>query len=489
MSQYSRKSKVNSFKFQFSGSKLKVAGRAFFADLREAIGGSERDFTSIPISKAIVLLSIPMVLEMIMESVFALVDIFFVSRLGAEAVATVGITESLMTIVYAIAIGLSVGTTAMVSRRIGEKRPEEASVAAVQAIFAGVAVSLLFSAAGIFFSRDLLRLMGASEATVEMGHMYPAIMLGGNSVIMLLFIINAVFRSSGDAAISMRVLWFANILNIVLDPLFIFGWGPFPELGVQGAAVATNIGRGSAVLYQLYLLGRGSYRVRVMRRQVVIRLKEIVKLLKLSMGAIGQNIIATSSWIFLVWVVTSLGEEVVAGYTIAIRIIMFFLLPAWGMANAAATLVGQNLGAEKPERAERSAWIVGIGNMVLLGLVSIIFVSIPDAFIGFFIDGASEPLVMDSGITCLRLVSFGFLVYAIGMVMIHAINGAGDTSTPVWVNFIAFWLLEIPLAFLFVKVFNLQINGVCYAILLGETALTLIAIVLFRRGRWKMVKV
>jgi putative MATE family efflux protein len=414
-----------SIRSRFSKSSL----REFYQDIREAIGGSEKDFTKIPLSKSIILLSIPMVLEMIMESVFALVDIFFVSRLGAEAVATVGITESLMTIIYAIGIGLSVGTTALVSRRIGEKRPEEAAVAAVQAIFTGIVVSLLFSAVGIFFARDLLRLMGASEATIEMGYMYPTIMLGGNGVIMLLFIINAVFRSSGDAAISMRVLWFANILNIVLDPLLIFGIGPFPELGVKGAAVATNIGRGVAVVYQLYLLGKGRYRVKVRARQIVIRMKEITKLVKLSLGAIGQYIIATSSWIFLVWVVTSLGEEVVAGYTIAIRIVMFALLPSWGLANAAATLVGQNLGAEQPERAERSAWVVGIGNMVFLGLVSIIFIAIPDSFIGFFIDGTEEPLVLRSGITCLRVVSFGFLVYAMGMVMINSINGAGDTAT------------------------------------------------------------
>jgi putative MATE family efflux protein len=463
--------------------------RELFQDLREAIGGSERDFTQIPMGKAILLLSIPMVLEMIMESVFALVDIFFVSRLGAEAVATVGITESLMTIVYAIGIGLSVGTTALVSRRIGEKKHKEAAVSAVQAIFTGLVVSLIFSAAGIFYAKDLLRLMGASEETVEMGYMYPAIMLGGNAVIMLLFIINAVFRSSGDAAISMRVLWFANILNILLDPLLIMGIGPFPELGVQGAAVATNIGRGSAVLYQLYLLVRGKYRIRVHAEQLVIRMKEIVKLVKLSLGAIGQNIIATSSWIFLVWVVTSLGEEAVAGYTIAIRIIMFVLLPSWGMANAAATLVGQNLGAKQPERAERSAWIVGIGNMFFLGLVSIIFIAIPDSFIGFFVNASDEPMVMQSGITCLRVVSFGFLVYAMGMVMINSINGAGDTATPVWVNFIAFWLMEIPLAYMFTIVFDLHIRGVCYAILIGETALTLIAMAIFRRGKWKLKEV
>lgn len=463
--------------------------REFFRDLREAIGGSERDFTQIPLSKAIILLSIPMVLEMIMESVFALVDIFFVSRLGAEAVATVGITESLMTIIYAIGIGLSVGTTALVSRRIGEKKPDQAAVSAVQAIFTGIVVSLLFSAVGIFYAKDLLRLMGASQETVEMGYMYPTIMLGGNVVIMLLFIINAVFRSSGDAAISMRVLWFANILNIILDPLLIFGIGPFPELGLQGAAVATNIGRGMAVLYQLYLLGKGNYRVKVRAKQIVVKINEMIKLVKLSLGAIGQNMIAMSSWIFLVWVVTSLGEEVVAGYTIAIRIVMFVLLPAWGMANAAATLVGQNLGAEKPERAERSAWVVGIANMIFLGLVSIVFIAIPDSFIGFFIDGAQEPVVMQSGVTCLRVVSFGFLIYAMGMVMINSINGAGDTSTPIWINVIAFWLIEIPLAYLFTKVLDLQINGVCYAILIGEAALTFIAIAIFRRGKWKLKQV
>ena len=467
----------------------KSSVREFFRDLREAISGSERDFTQIPLSKAIILLSIPMVLEMIMESVFALVDIFFVSRLGAEAIATVGITESLMTIIYSISIGLSVGTTALVSRRIGEKRPEEASVAAVQAIFVGIVVSLLFSAIGIFFVKDLLRLMGASQETVEMGYMYPAIMLGGNGVIMLLFIINAVFRSSGDAAISMRVLWFANILNIILDPLLIFGIGPFPELGIKGAAVATNIGRGMAVIYQLYMLGKGKYRVKIRAKQMVIKITEVVKLVKLSLGAIGQYFIATSSWIFLVWVVTSLGEEVVAGYTIAIRLLMFVILPSWGMANAAATLVGQNLGAGKPERAERAAWVVGIANMIFLGLVSIIFIAIPDSFVGFFIDGSEEPLVLSSGITCLRIVSFGFLVYAMGMVMINSINGAGDTTTPIWINFIAFWLLEIPLAFLFTKVLDLNIHGVCYAILIGEAALTFIAMTIFRRGKWKLKQV
>ena len=453
--------------------------REFFRDIRESIAGSEQDFTKIPLSKAILLLSIPMVLEMIMESVFALVDIFFVSRLGAEAVATVGITESLMTIIYALGIGLSVGTTALVSRRIGEKRPEDAAVAAVQAIITGMVVSLVFTAIGIFYAKDLLRLMGASEATIEMGYMYPTIMLGGNMVIMLLFIINAVFRSSGDAAISMRVLWFANILNIILDPMLIFGIGPFPELGVKGAAVATNIGRGLAVVYQLYLLGKGNHRVKVKANQLVFRVKEMVQLVKLSLGAIGQYIIATSSWIFLV----------VAGYTIAIRILLFALLPAWGLANAAATLVGQNLGAKQPQRAERAAWVVGIANMIFLGLVSIIFIAIPDSFIAFFIDSVEEPVVMQSGSTVLRVVSFGFFVYALGQVMVNAINGAGDTATPIWINFIAFWMLEIPLAYIFTNVMGLHIQGVCYAILIADTAMTLIALAVFRRGKWKLKEV
>jgi putative MATE family efflux protein len=463
--------------------------REIFHDIRESISGSERDFTQIPIGKAILLLSIPMILEMIMESVFALVDIFFVSRLGADAVATVGITESLMTIIYAIGIGLGVGTTAMVSRRIGEKRPEDASVASVQAIITGMFVSLLFTVIGLFYAKDLLGMMGASAETVEMGYMYPTIMLGGNMVIMLLFIMNAVFRSSGDAAISMRVLWFANILNIILDPMLIFGIGPFPELGIKGAAVATNIGRGMAVLYQFYLLGKGKHRVKIRADQIVIRFREMLKLVKLSLGAIGQYLISTSSWIVLVWVVTSLGEEVVAGYTIAIRILLFALLPAWGLANAAATLVGQNLGANQPERAERSAWVVGIANMIFLGLVSIIFIAIPDQFIGFFINRVEEPIVMQSGITCLRVVSFGFGVYALGQVMLNAINGAGDTATPIWINFVAFWLLEIPLAFLFTKVLDLDIHGVSYSILISNTALTLIALAVFRRGKWKLAMV
>lgn len=467
----------------------RISFRELLLDLKEAIAGTERDFTNINLGKAIVLLSIPMVLEMIMESVFALVDIYFVSKIGPEQVAVVGITESLMTIVYALGVGLSVGTTALVSRRIGEKKPEEASIAAVQAILAGTVVSVVISILGVNHAKDLLLLMGASPDTVEMGYMYPTIMMGGNVVIMLLFIINAVFRSSGDAAISMRVMWVANIINIILDPMLILGIGPFPELGVKGAAIATNIGRGTAVIYQLYLLGRGRFRIKIRLKDLVIRLHVILKLIKLSLGAIGQYIIGTSSWIFMFWVITGLGEDVVAGYTIAIRVVMFMLLPSWGMANAAATLVGQNLGAGKPERAERSSWVVGIANMIFLGLVSIIFIVSPDPFIGFFINNSEVPVVLQTGITVLRIVSFGFLIYALGMVMIQSINGAGDTATPIWINFIAFWLIEIPLAYLLTNVADLQIRGVCYAILIAETVLAITAMVIFKIGKWKLKQV
>lgn len=467
----------------------KLTLRELWREIKESIRGTEKDFTSIPVSQAIILLSIPMVLEMVMESVFALVDIYFVSRLGSQEVAVVGITESLMTLVYAIGMGLSVGTTALVSRRIGQKNPAAASRAAVQAIFAALAVSLLFSIAGIIYAKDLLRFMGATEETIEMGYQYPMIMLGGNAVIMLLFVINAVFRSSGDAAISMRVLWIANLLNICLDPLLIFGLGPFPELGVKGAAIATNTGRGVAVLYQLYLLMKGNYRVKVKLNDIRIHLATVWKVLKLSLGAIGQNLISHSSWVFLVWVITGLGEEAIAGYTVAIRIIIFVLLPAWGMANAAATLVGQNLGAGEPRRAERSAWIVGGVNMILLTLFSIVFISVPQVFIDFFIDRTLEPLVWQAGITCLRLVSFGFMIYAVGMVMVQSINGAGDTATPILLNFIAFWIVEIPLAYLFTNVSDLGVHGVCYAILIAETLLALMAMFIFRKGKWKLKQV
>lgn len=456
--------------------------KSLWVDLKDAIGGNDKDFTSIRLSKAIFLLSVPMVLEMIMESTFAIFDIFFVSKLGADAVATVGITESLMTIVYAIGFGLSISTTALISRRIGEKKKEEASVTAVQSIVTGIFFSLFIMVPGLFFSKELLGLMGASDAMIEEGYMYTKIMLSGNGIIMLLFIINAVFRSSGDAALSMRVLFIANLLNIVLDPILIFGWGPFPELGIMGAAVATNIGRGIAVIYQFYILFRGNGRIKLYARHLIISFGRIFKLIKLSVGGIGQNLIATSSWVFMVRIIAEFGSDVLAGYTIAIRIIIFSLLPSWGLANAAATLVGQNLGAGKPERAAKTVWTAGIANMILLGLFGLAFILKTDFFIRLL---TGEVGVISSGIEGLRIISFGFLFYALGMVMSQAFNGAGDTTTPTWMNFFAFWCLEIPLAYFLAMEAGFNQHGVYIAIVLGESALTIMGVILFRRGKWK----
>ncbi len=453
-----------------------------YKDIKESISGSDLDFTEGKLSRAILILSIPMVLEMVMESIFAIADIWFVSKLGPDAVATVGITESMVTIVYAISIGLSMATSSIVSRRIGEKNHDKAARAAVQSILTGTLASLLIAIPGIIFASDLLRAMGANDTIVEEMSGYTSIMLGGNIVIMLLFIINAVFRSSGDAAISMRVLWIGNIINIILDPCFIFGIGPFPELGIKGAAVATTIGRGIAVLFQLYILIKGNKRVKILREHLRINFGLILKILKISMGGIGQNIIATSSWIFLVRIISEFGSSAVAGYTIAIRIVIFALLPSWGIANAAATLVGQNLGAKKPDRAEKAVWITGVVNMILLTAFGIIMILFPETFIRLFID---DPEVVKSGITGLKIVSIGFISYGLGMVLVNAFNGAGDTATPTKINIVAFWMIEIPLAYYLGIKLNMAETGVFIAIVIAETVLTLIALMAFRRGKWK----
>jgi putative MATE family efflux protein len=392
----------------------------------------------------------------------------------------------MVTIIYAIAIGLGTATTSMVSRRIGEKNPDAASIAAFQAILTGVIISLLIGLPGAMLSGRLLGMMGASKTILESMSGYTSIMLGGNIVIMMLFIINAIFRSAGDAAVAMKVLWIGNIINIMLDPCLIFGLGPFPHLGVIGAAVATTIGRGCAVLVQFYLLFFGTKRIRLSKKHLIINFKIMIKLLKLSFGSIGQNLISTSSWIALVRIISIFGSEVVAGYTIAIRIIGFTLMPSWGISNAASTLVGQNLGAKKPERAERAVWVTGVANMILLGAIGLILVVYPEPFIRIFIDNEN---VVKSGVLGLRIISIGFIAYGLGMVLVNSFNGAGDTSTPLKINIFAFWFVEIPLAWLLAIKSGLMEEGVFIAIVIAESLMTLIAWIVFRRGKWKLKEV
>lgn len=476
----------NYISLKYKNEEQSISIKSIWNALKEAVAGSDRDFTKIPLNKAIFLLAIPMVLEMVMESIFAVVDIFFVTKLGAEAVATVGITESVLTLIYAIAFGFAMGTTALVSRRIGEKRNVEASNEGLQAIITGVIVSLMIAVPGMVFAKDLLRLMGASSEIVNEHSGYTAIMFGGNIVIMLLFINNAIFRGAGDASIAMRVLWLANGLNIILDPLLIFGIGPFPEMGVAGAAVATNIGRGVAVLYQLYILFGGNSRISLKGLDLKIRWEKIMNLVNISIGGIGQMIIATTSWVFMVRVISHFGSEAIAGYTIAIRIMIFLIMPSWGLSNAAATLVGQNLGAEHTDRAEQSVWRVARINMVFLGVLSILFIIIPEFFMGLF---TTDAVLIDIGSDCLRIVSFGFIFYGLGMVLVQAFNGAGDTKTPTKINAIAFWLLEIPLAYVLALNTGLNEHGVFYAIIIAESSMTLLAWFYFSKGRWKTMKV
>jgi putative MATE family efflux protein len=466
--------------------KLKHRFKSLFRDIREAVSGSEQDFTEGKLSRAILLLSIPAILEMVMESIFVIVDIFFVSKLGADAVATVGLTESLITIIYAIAIGLGTATTSIVSRRIGEKNSYAASVAAIQAILTGLVISILIAIPGIIFASDLLGAMGASDQIVNKMSGYTRIMLGGNIVIMMLFIINAIFRSSGDAAVAMKVLWIGNIINIILDPCLIFGLGPFPQMGVMGAAVATTIGRGTAVLIQFYLLFYGKKRIQLSVKHFVIDFRIMLKILKLSIGSIGQSLISTSSWIALVRIISIFGSEVVAGYTIAIRIIGFTILPSWGISNATSTLVGQNLGAKKPERAERAVWVTGWVNMIFLGFIGLLLVLFPEPFIRMFIDNEN---VITSGVLGLRIISIGFIAYGLGMVLVNSFNGAGDTSTPLKINIFAFWMVEIPLAWFLAIKLGFKEEGVFIAIVVAETLMTITAWLVFRRGKWKLKEV
>jgi putative MATE family efflux protein len=453
-----------------------------WASVREALRGSHRDYTEGPIGHSILLLAIPMVLEMAMESVFAVVDVFFVSRLGSAAVATVGLTESLLTMIYTLAMGLGIGATAMVARRIGEKDTEGAAVAAMQAIWLGLFVAAALGVSGAVFAPTLLRLMGADAEVIATGTTFTRVMLGGNASVLMLFLLNAIFRGAGDAAIAMRVLWLANAINIVLGPCLIFGWGPFPELGVTGAAVGTTIGRGTGALFALARLLRPGSRVRISRRHLPLHPDIMARMVRLSASGTFQIFIGTASWVLLIRILSSFGSTIIAGYTIAIRVVIFALLPSWGMSNAAATMVGQALGARKPERAERAVWVACGYNAVFLGAIGLVFVLFAPFIVGIF---TPDPAVAAPAVSCLRTVAAGFLFYAYGMVLTQAFNGAGDTWTPTLINLFCFWLWEIPLAWGLAYGLGLGPWGVFLAIAIAYGTLAAVSAVLFKRGSWK----
>ena len=460
--------------------------RGGWALVKEALAGGEQDFTAGSLPRAVFLLSIPMILEMSMESVFGLLDALFVGRLGADAVAAVGVTESLLTLVFTVALGLSMSTTAMVARRIGEGDEDGAAVAAVQAIALGVIVSVPVAVAGILYGGRLLALMGAPASVAEGGQGYAAWILGGSSTILLLFLVNAIFRGAGDASLAMRSLWVANVVNIVLDPCLIFGLGPFPEMGLVGAAIGTTVGRAVGVCYQIRALWKADGRIAVRRKHLRLDAPVMLRLVRLSLGGILQFFIATASWVALVRILTPFGSAALAGYTIALRIIVVAILPAWGMSNAAATLVGQNLGAGKPDRAERSVWLTGFYNMAFLAAVAVVFIVFAESLIGLF---SPDPGVRAVGATCLRVVSYGYVSYAWGMVMVQAFNGAGDTTTPTWINLVCYWMFQIPLAWTLARTLAMGPTGVFLAITIAESLVTVVSIVFFRRGRWKTQRV
>jgi putative MATE family efflux protein len=460
--------------------------RSLWSSLVEAVRGSHQDYTAGSLNRAILLLAVPMVLEMVLESLFAVVDVFWVGRLGANAVATVGLTESMLMLVFAVGMGLSLSTTAMVARRIGEKDPEGAAVAGVQAIALGLIISLAIGLPCFLLAPRLLQLMGASPEIVAVGSGYTRICLGGSCAVLLLFLNNAIFRGAGDAAIAMRLLWVSNIINLVLDPCLIFGWGPFPRMGVTGAALATFTGRSIGVIYQFYRLLKGTERIHILTRQLRLRFDVLWRLARVSLTGILQFAIANTSWIGLVRIVSIFGAAALAGYTIAIRIVVFAILPSWGLSNAAATLVGQNLGAGKPERAESAVWRTGLYNVIFLGTVGVFFISFAEPIVRLF---TSDSAVVQLAASCLRIVSYGNLGYAYFMVMMQAFNGAGDTITPTIVNFFGFWLFEIPLAYVLAISLDMRSNGVFFSIAIAESAMAAASAVLFKQGRWKKKRI
>jgi putative MATE family efflux protein len=463
-----------------------AAPRSFWSSVRAALGGAELDYTSGSLTRAIWLLAIPMVLEMTMESTFAIVDVFFVARLGDAAVAAVGLTESMLTLVYALAFGFAMAATALVARRIGEKNKPGAVRAATSALAVGLIAGVVIGIPCAVLAPDLLHLMGASEAVVDQGSGYTRLILGSNLIVMLIHLGNGIFRGAGDAALAMRTLALANGLNIVLDPCLIRGLGPFPELGLTGAAVATTIGRGTGVLYQLIMLRRGTGRLRLAGPAFHIERPILLEILKLSAGTVGQFLIATSSWVVLMRIVAPFGEAALAGYTIAIRVVIFAFLPAWGFSNAAATLVGQNLGAKQPERAERSVWLTGLYTMVFLALVTAVFLALAEKLIAIF---TTEPATAAVGVSALRTLSYGYVLYAWAMATVQGFNGAGDTRTPTWMHFWCFWVFETPLAWTLANHTSLGVAGVFWSVCLAESALAVLGVWLFRKGRWKQAQV
>jgi putative MATE family efflux protein len=458
----------------------------FWQALRAAVAGSDADYTKIPLNRAILLLAVPMILELVCESTFAIVDIYFVGKLGPSAVATVGLTETYLFLLYSISMGLAMAVTAIVARRIGEKKREEAGLTAVQAIFVAVLCSIPFSFAGIFFSKELLQLMGGDPWVIEHGYRFTQWMLGANTVIVLLFVINAIFRGGGDAMIAMYVLAIGNGLNILLVPLLINGWGPIPAFGLEGAAIATTIGRGTGVLVQLWALFNSGKNIQVKLSQLYLDTKIILNIVKTSLGGVGQMIISMTSWIFLMRILSDVGSDAVAGATIAIRVMMFTMMPAWGLSNAAATLVGQNLGAGHPERAESAVWKIGVYNMIFLIGVSIVYYFKNESLVDIFSDDAQ---VIAIGGEWLRILSYAYFVYGWWMVSVQAFNGAGDTTTPTLINLVFFWCIQIPLCWYLALKLDWAQSGVFWGVFISETSVGLFTLWLFSKGKWKTVKV
>jgi putative MATE family efflux protein len=460
--------------------------QSFWRSVAQAFRGEQHDYTALPLNRAVLLLAVPMILEMLMESLFTVVDIFWVARLGRDAVAVVGLTESVMSLIFAVAIGISFAATAIVSRRIGEKNPALAAQAAGQILVLGITLASGIGLVGGWFAGDILRLMGADAAVVEQGTAYARVMLGGNATVFLIFVINAIFRGAGDASLAMRTLILANTLNLILDPCFIFGWGPFPEMGVTGAAVATNIGRGVGVLYQLWHLTGKPSRIRIHWSDLRPRAESLLVIIRTSGNGIAQMLIATTSWVGLFKILAAFGSPVLAGYTIAIRVVIFALMPAWGLANAGSTLVGQNLGANQPDCAAAAVKIAARFNAVLLGTVGFVFIVFARPIVGLF---TQDPEVFTQAVRALWIVSLAFPLYAVGMCLEGAFNGSGDTATPTRLNFFCFWCGQVPLAWLLAGPLGLGPLGVYIAVPVSFTVLTLWSGVLFLRGDWKRKKI